>query len=215
MNIEKSSVLPQFPLPIVAFPGEFLNLHIFESRYIQLINDCLENNGCFGIAPFYKGELIFYGTEMKLVEITKKYNDGKMDIKTHGQRLYHIHQFEKEMKNKLYPAANVSYPLTSKDKDQSLSKEILEKIKILFKHLKINKPIPELEENFSSFKIAHHVGLSMDDKIQLLTIRSEIKRLILIKNHLNEFLPRILKAEEIKERAAMNGHFRHLNSPDF
>ncbi|MEO1254003.1 MAG: peptidase, partial [Bacteroidota bacterium] len=30
-----------FPLSIVAFPGEAVNLHIFEPRYKALVNDCL------------------------------------------------------------------------------------------------------------------------------------------------------------------------------
>ena len=81
MELENKHLLPQFPLSIVAFPGEKVNLHIFEPRYRQLVSECFDNNTCFGIAPFYNGELIFYGTEMKVLEISKVYEDGKMDIK--------------------------------------------------------------------------------------------------------------------------------------
>ena len=42
--------LPLFPLNIVVFPGEKLNLHIFEPRYKKLILDCLANDGLSGIA---------------------------------------------------------------------------------------------------------------------------------------------------------------------
>ena len=41
--------IPIFPLNIVVFPGEKLNLHIFEDRYIQLINDCVAEKKAFGI----------------------------------------------------------------------------------------------------------------------------------------------------------------------
>jgi Lon protease-like protein len=35
--------IPIFPLSIVVFPGENLNLHIFEPRYRQLIRECSDS----------------------------------------------------------------------------------------------------------------------------------------------------------------------------
>ena len=35
-------LLPLFPLQLVVFPAENLNLHIFEPRYQELIKDCEE-----------------------------------------------------------------------------------------------------------------------------------------------------------------------------
>ena len=81
--------------------------------------------------------------------------------------------------------------------------------------LKIQKPISDFTKEFSSYKVAHHIGLSMDDKINLLRIQSETKRLELIITHLNKFLPQVSRAEELKTRAALNGHFKNLESPDF
>lgn len=216
MELENKHILPQFPLSIVAFPGEKVNLHIFEPRYRQLITECFDNNTCFGIAPFYNGELIFYGTEMKVLEISNVYEDGKMDIKTKGQRIYHIHQFEKKLAGKLYPAATVSYLKKEPDGDTSSQKvQILDLLSKLFEMLKVKKPLSDFTNEFSSYNVAHHIGLSMDEKIDLLRIQSESKRLELILNHLNKFLPQVSKAEEIKSRAALNGHFKNLESPDF
>lgn len=216
MEIENKHILPQFPLSIVAFPGEKVNLHIFEPRYRQLINECYNNNTSFGIAPFVNGELIFYGTEMKVLEISQIYDDGKMDVKTKGQRIYHIHQFEKKLADKLYPAATVSYLKEEKFDDTSSQKvQILDAMSKLFEMLKVEKPISDFTNEFSSYKVAHHIGLSIDDKINLLRIQSEPKRLDLIIQHLNKFLPEVGKAEEVKTRAALNGHFKNLKSPDF
>ena len=36
--------ISHFPLGMVAYPGEQLNLHIFEERYKQLINECVQEN---------------------------------------------------------------------------------------------------------------------------------------------------------------------------
>lgn len=215
MDSENKHQLPQFPLSMVAFPGEKLNLHIFEPRYKQLINECFENDTCFGIAPFHNGELIFYGTEMKVLEISKIYEDGKMDIKSIGQRIYHIHHFEKKHPTKLYPAATVSFIKKTNEGTSTLGENILSNMTLLFKILDIKSSISDFENNFSSYKVAHHVGLSIEDKIKLLTIQSESKRLELINTHLEKFLPEVKKAENLKKRAALNGHFKELKSPDF
>lgn len=213
-NVNKQ-FLPQFPLSIVTFPGESVNLHIFEPRYKQLVKECFDNKTTFGIPPFHNGELIFYGTEMSVLEISKVYEDGKMDIKTEGQRVYQIHQFEKTHESKLYPAATISYLLDEQFKDPRLEAEILEKMSILFEILKIEKPIDYFIKGFSSYAVAHHIGLDMAEKIKLLTMRSESQRLEKINNHLNKFIPSAKKAENLKKRAAMNGHYKNLQSPDF
>jgi len=44
-----TNFIPIFPLGIVVYPGENLNLHIFESRYKQLIQECYSDAKPFGI----------------------------------------------------------------------------------------------------------------------------------------------------------------------
>lgn len=63
--------IPIFPLNLVAYPGEKLNLHIFEPRYIQLINECNTEGKTFGIPVVNNKELLEYGTEMKLEKVQK------------------------------------------------------------------------------------------------------------------------------------------------
>ena len=60
---------PLFPLNIVAFPGEDLKLHIFEPRYIQLVNDAIADSGKFGI-PSYVTKKIDFGTEVEIDNFT-------------------------------------------------------------------------------------------------------------------------------------------------
>ena len=79
---------PLFPLELVVFPFEELNLHIFEPRYRQLINDCEKHEALFGIPTFRKGQALDYGSLVKLVKIEKKYPDGRMDIRTKGVQTF-------------------------------------------------------------------------------------------------------------------------------
>ena len=44
-----------FPLKTVLFPGAVLNLHVFESRYKRLIEECLEDGDGFGVALISEG----------------------------------------------------------------------------------------------------------------------------------------------------------------
>ncbi len=49
-----TNFIPIFPLGIVVFPGEDLNLHVFEPRYKQLITDCFGEKKPFGIPTVLK-----------------------------------------------------------------------------------------------------------------------------------------------------------------
>ena len=43
------SDIPLFPLNVVLMPGAPLPLHIFEERYKQMVNECLEHEDEFGM----------------------------------------------------------------------------------------------------------------------------------------------------------------------
>jgi uncharacterized protein len=47
--------LPLFPLNTVLFPGMPLSLHIFEERYKQMINRCIDESIPFGVVLLEKG----------------------------------------------------------------------------------------------------------------------------------------------------------------
>ena len=72
--------LPIFPLNIVVFPQEGLNLHIFEPRYIQLINDCIRTQKPFGIPTMMNGQVQERGALMHVTEQSQGLDaDGQMD----------------------------------------------------------------------------------------------------------------------------------------
>jgi Lon protease-like protein len=52
---EPTSRLPLFPLHTVLYPGGTLPLRIFETRYVDLVRDCLRNGTGFGIVPIREG----------------------------------------------------------------------------------------------------------------------------------------------------------------
>lgn len=50
-----STRLRLFPLNAVLFPGANLNLHVFETRYKQLLSDCMESGDGFGVVLIREG----------------------------------------------------------------------------------------------------------------------------------------------------------------
>jgi len=57
MNAPASSTLPLFPLSLVLYPGALLHLKIFESRYLDLVADCMRSQQPFGVICLRQSEL--------------------------------------------------------------------------------------------------------------------------------------------------------------
>ena len=58
-----TNFIPIFPLELVVYPGEKLNLHIFEDRYKQLISECYKERKPFGIPPVIKNKIAEFKIE--------------------------------------------------------------------------------------------------------------------------------------------------------
>ena len=208
-------MLPQFPLQLVVYPGEQLNLHIFEMRYRQLINEIAVTGNTFGIPAFIKNKVMDFGTEMELIEITKKHEDGKLDIKTRGIGVFKIHEFFPKVKDKLYAIAEIEKLRFESSGDDFVAGEILDKTEELYGMLKINKPLPENAADLKVYDIAKNIGLSLNQEYKLLTISSEEARQNFILEHLNRMIPTVSHIEEIRRKAKLNGHFKNIIPPKF
>ena len=204
-----------FPLQLVAFPGERLNLHIFEPRYRELIHECHENGSTFGIPPYLKNKLMDFGTEMKLLEISKTYDDGKMDIKTQGIGIFRIEDFDAKAHGKLYAGAHIERMEIEYDGEFTNVNKLLDLMEQLFKLLKINKDIPENTPQFTAYDIAHHVGLSIEKEYEFLRIPNELSRQEYLIDHITQLIPIVQNMEALRKRVQMNGHFKNFNPLDF
>lgn len=72
-----TNFIPIFPLGIVVYPGEQLNLHIFEPRYRQLINECVEQKKPFGIPTVIGQRMQDIGSLVEVEEISKNMITGR------------------------------------------------------------------------------------------------------------------------------------------
>jgi len=208
--------LPLFPLQLVAFPGENLNLHIFEPRYKQLIREANQNRTTFGIPAYLDKKVMLYATEMKVIDVVKTYDSGEMDIKTKGVGIVKISEFYKNVPNKLYSGGDIKrLEFKSGDFDPVLNQVIVEQVQTLFGILKIKKDIPKNKLNFSLYELAHHVGFNKDQEYEFLTILDRGERQLYMKNHLDRMIPIVEEAERLRKRVEMNGHFKGEIPPSF
>jgi hypothetical protein len=206
---------PAFPLTIVPFPGEVVNLHIFELRYRNMITDCHQEGQTFGIIPFIKDMLMDYGVEMELTSIQKIYPNGEMDIRTKAKRVFTVQQFFSQAKDKLYPGAWINHVDNFEDEDYSKRMIIWDLLQELFDIMGVMRKFDKKPAELSTFDIAHHIAMPLEDEYKLLLLEKESERQDLILLHLKKIIPVLQDVEQLKGRIKMNGHFKNLDSPKF
>lgn len=210
-----TNFIPIFPLGIVVYPGENLNLHIFEPRYKQLIKDCQASGKPFGIPAVINDKVSEMGTLVQVTEISKEYEDGKMDIKTQGSTVFKILEIVKELPDKLYSGAIVTYPAGNEKRSAAKMKIILQGIRALHERLGVTKDFKKADEALTSFDVAHHAGLSIEDEYHLLELPQELQREEFLKRHLTKVLPIMEHMDLLKGKIKMNGHFKNLEGFKF
>lgn len=210
-----TNFIPIFPLGIVVYPGENLNLHIFEPRYKELISDCITKQKPFGIPSVIKDKVAEMGTLVQVKEVSKTYEDGRMDIKTEGLAVFKILEVVKELPEKLYSGAIVTYPPDIPKRSPAKMKIILQGIRALHEKLGVTKDFSKPDTELTSFDVAHHAGLSIEDEYRLLELPQELQREEFLKRHLVKVLPIMEHMDLLKGKIKLNGHFKNLEGFKF
>lgn len=209
-----TNFIPIFPLNIVVYPGENLNLHIFEPRYKQLIDECKETKKPFGIPVVIDNKVQEFGTLLEVVEVSKQYESGEMDIKTKGIKVFRMLEQIKEIPEKLYSGAIVSYPENYDNGSSGLMQKVMSNLRDLHLLLKVEKTFSKPDAELKSFEIAHHIGLSLEEEYEVLLLQDELHRQEYLKRHLLKAIPMAQGMEQLKEKIKLNGHFKNLSGFD-
>jgi Lon protease-like protein len=209
-----TNFIPIFPLNIIVYPGEKLNLHIFEPRYRQLINECIEAKKPFGIPAVIGNKLQECGTLLEITELSKTYESGEMDIKTKGIQVFRILELIKEIPDKLYSGAIVTYPDNYDNGSPGLMQKVMANIRELHQLLKVDKSFGKEDAELKAYEVAHHVGLSPEEEYELLMLMDELHRQEYLKRHLLKAIPMAQGMEQLKDKVKLNGHFKNLSGFD-
>jgi hypothetical protein len=206
-----TNFIPIFPLSIVVFPHEELNLHIFEPKYKQLVNDCFKHKKNFGMPVVINGKINELGTLLDITEISKVYETGEMDIKTKGKKIFRILEPIDDIPEKLYHGAIVNYPQNHEHGRRFMMKKLIESLRLLHQLLKVDKPLIKNDEELWSYDIAHELGLSLEQEYELLSLMDELYRQEYLKRHLAKVIPVVQEMESLKEKIKLNGHFKNIS----
>jgi ATP-dependent Lon protease len=202
-----------FPLNIVLFPGSSYPLHIFESRYKELIGEVVAAQGEFGInlVLVEDGKMFQVGCGAKVSEVVRTYEDGKMDIIVSGTERYVVNEYFTGVKPYLL-AESAPYTDTDSVPDFALLTGTINLYNKLIASVYAEaaetlKP-EEWVNGGASFRIAQKSGLDLVLRQQLLEMRSENERLTFLQNYLTEVVPRLEQIAQIQQLMRNDGYVK-------
>jgi len=201
-----SSLLPLFPLEVVLFPGVPLPLHVFEPRYKDMIGECLARKSSFGVVRAQEEGVAEIGCTAEIIAVTKKYDDGRLDIVTEGRERFEVLEVNQE---RPFLQADVLY--FSDDPEKATQEEVAHAVKLHREILALagaEQDLPGEDESRLSFQLAGSLPLDLDFKQNLLGMRSEAKRMQAVIAYFETILPKLRRTVQIRQKAGGNGFAR-------
>jgi len=199
-------LLPIFPLEVALLPHARLPLHIFEDRYKDMIGECLEQEGEFGVVLQRGQGILRVGCSASIEQVLKRYDDGRLDILTVGRKRFEIEEIDTE---RSFMRAEVRYfqDTEFKEPPREIVERALEIHRVLNASEKEPQPSPDAPE--LSFRLAA-ISDDHDFRQQLLSLVSEAERMEKVAEHLAWLVYRRGTREIMKKVVRSNGHGRHI-----
>jgi ATP-dependent Lon protease len=208
-----------FPLGMVIFPGSSIPLHIFEPRYKQLVRLVVADNDVFGINLVNADKLHQIGCTVKVTQVVREYEDGRMDIVVTGQKRFFL-QSMYEGKEPYY-VGHVQYFEDSETVyDNALREECValhnEIIGIVYPGSSGSAFLihSTMVNNELAFVIAQKAGLELEQKQKMLEMRSEHQRLEFVRKVMHELLPDLRQKQQLQRVIMADGYLPGIPRPD-
>lgn len=174
--------LPLFPLNLFLLPGEFSQLYIFEERYKQMINECLEESKPFGIPFTDKLNTANLGSLVGIKEVVDRQANGEMEIVIEAMGHFKLQQFFYQHQPKIYPGGRVT--LLSPLQDRSSTDELQKH----FQEFLIGREIYDVEIQSKTsdnlYEIAHFLQMTPHEKMEIAQMKSKVQ----VSNYLLNYL---------------------------
>jgi ATP-dependent Lon protease len=206
MGFSRPDRIPLFPLNVVLFPGAALPLHIFEPRYRKMVRNCLENRSEFGMLLALPNGMAGTGCTAEIVEVAKRYPDGRMDIVTLGRdpfRLIELFDQDPLLEGHIDYLEDQRAPL-----DTRLRRQLMDLYEAC--HTLVFGDYPRDTQNHPGIELSYLVAdkLPMDLlwKQRILELRSEAERQERLVSYLREWAPHLQKVATDREITGGNGH---------
>jgi len=191
---KRQLTIPLLPMHMVLFPGETTKLYIFEDRYRQMIDECLENDASFGIAYTEQGVVQTYGSEVKINRVLKTYENGGMDILIEATHLFRLIEYSEILKPKLYGAGMIEHINTQ----QLITMNNLQDATVNYFSTVQNKLIDyDTVSRLTVYSVASALQLTHPEKYRLLSAHNQQIHLL---NVLNFIIHIINTEQQLKDR---------------
>ncbi len=198
------NLLPLFPLDLVLFPGAPLPLHIFEPRYKEMIAECIAQKKPFGIARAKESAVAEVGCTAVILSVTKRYDDGRLDIATEGTQRFSIVQLNHDRE---FLQAEITHfdddepaqaPQAHQETAVQLHQQLFDTMEQDFE-LDLTKPL-------LSFQLVNSLPVDLDFKQSMLEMKSEPERIETLIEYYRVTIPKVEKTVRTREKASGNGH---------
>jgi Lon protease-like protein len=196
-------LIPLFPLELVLFPGAPLPLHIFEPRYKEMITECLLKDQPFGMVRAKENALAAIGCSASILNVLKKYEDGRLDIAAEGEHRFEIIQINQD---RSFLQAEVAY---FEDEPSIPGSGAVDAVVELHEQLfaVLGQPVDIARDTEPlSFHLANELPVDLDFKQALLEMKSESERIETLTEYYRATIPKVEKTLQARQRASGNGH---------
>ncbi len=197
------SDLGLFPLGLVLLPTEQIPLHIFEERYKDLIGECLDDDGEFGLVYADESGIRKIGTRAAVLEVLTRFEDGRMNVLIEGRDRFELLELTS---GKSFQTGDI---VPIEDVEDSADASTVERARALFDRLRemtaSEVKVPDAGTPQLSYVLAARVELAAEAKLELLAETSEKARLERVCELLEEAAVAVDRQRRAAERAATNG----------
>jgi Lon protease-like protein len=199
-----------FPLPIVLVPTERIPLHIFESRYRELINDCIELGEEFGLVlATGDGAVHEIGTRARVAQVVEVLDDGSMNIVVEGGERFRL----LDLTSGRAFTTGIVEPVLDDD-EPALTADVERALEIFAELAEVSESDVEIPDPLSplfDFELAARVDFAVAAKQELLSMTSPRVRMIALIKLLETAVEAVRLELTLRERASRNGKVAPLD----
>jgi Lon protease-like protein len=199
-----------FPLPIVLVPTERIPLHIFEPRYKELIDECIELGQEFGLVlATGDGAVHEIGTRARVAQVVELLDDGSLNIVVEGGERFRL----LDLTSGRAFTTGIVEPIRDDD-EPALAADVERALEIFTELTEVSESDVEVPDPLSpllDFELAARVDFAVGAKQELLSMTSPRTRMTALVGLLEVALEAIRLELTLRERAGRNGKVAPLD----
>ncbi|HMK21671.1 MAG TPA: LON peptidase substrate-binding domain-containing protein, partial [Terriglobales bacterium] len=164
----------------------------------------IEERRPFGVIRVHENSLADVGCTAEIVAVTKRYDDGRVDIVTRGRERFELLEVNQE---RAFLRGEILY--VSDDPELPTAQERERAVELHRQILALASAQQDLSDGNDpplSYQLAGSLPLDLDFKQQLLALRSEAQRIRAVIQYFGKILPNLRRAVQVRQRAGGNGH---------